>query len=151
MSTDLERPNTGTFLNHAHYFSVRVYIEDTDLGGVVYHANYLRFLERARSDLLRAAGIDQRAAIERGEGVYAVTKLQIEFRRPARLQDDLLVVSRLLEIRGASCVIGQRILRDQVLLAEATVTVAFIGPDGRPKRQPSAWVERFKHFLGGTG
>ena len=66
-----------------HRFPVHVYFEDTDLSGVVYHANYLRFMERARSDMLRAAGIDQRAAFESGEGVYAITNLAIRYRRRA--------------------------------------------------------------------
>ena len=79
----IEKPYEGAFVGDAHHFALRVYIEDTDLGGVVYHANYIRFLERARSDLLRAAGIDQRAAIEKGEGVYAVAELRIKYIKPA--------------------------------------------------------------------
>ena len=71
---------------------MRVYFEDTDLSGVVYHANYLRYMERARSDMLRAAGIDQRAAHEAGEGAYAIRDLAIRYRAPARLDDALMVV-----------------------------------------------------------
>lgn len=144
MNADLEKPYAGGFRGKTHYFALRVYIEDTDLGGVVYHANYLRFLERARSDMLRAVGIDQRAALESGQGVYAVAEAQIKYRKPARLDDALVVLTRLLEIHGASCVISQQILRGADLLAEATFTVAFITPDGRPKRQPAEWVQKFK-------
>jgi|SRR5579859_4074338 len=144
MSTELEKPYAGGFRGKTHYFALRVYFEDTDVGGVVYHANYLRFLERARSDMLRAAGIDQRAALESGKGVYAVAEVHIKYRKSARLDDDLVVVTRLIEINGASCVISQQILRGADLLAEATVTVAFITPDGRPRRQPAEWVQKFK-------
>src|SRR6516225_3066502 len=104
MSTEIQKPYQGAFQGNAHYFALRVYIEDTDLGGVVYHANYLRFLERARSDLLRAAGIDQRGAIETGKGVYAVAEVHIKYCKPAKLDDQLVIVSLLDEVRGASSV-----------------------------------------------
>ena len=151
MSTEMETPYAGGFRGKTHYFALRVYIEDTDLGGVVYHANYLRFLERARSDMLRAAGIDQRSALESGKGVYAVAEAQIKYRKPAKLDDALVVLSRLDEIHGASCLISQQILRGADLLAEATVTVAFITPDGRPRRQPAEWVQQFKAINERTG
>ena len=80
-------PATGRFVAAVHHFPLRIYFEDTDLSGLVYHANYLRYMERARSDMLRAAGIDQRAAHDNGTGVYAVTDLTIRYRRPARLDD----------------------------------------------------------------
>jgi acyl-CoA thioester hydrolase len=150
MRTEIERPYSGAFEGNAHYFALRVYIEDTDLGGVVYHANYLCFLERARSDLLRSAGIDQRAAIESSKGIYAVTEAHIKYCKPARLDDELLIVSQLAEVRGASSVICQKIMRGHDLLAEATVTVAFLSPDGRPKRQPVEWVETFRRIKGKT-
>ena len=146
MNTELEKPYAGAFKGNTHYFALRVYIEDTDLGGVVYHANYLKFLERARSELLRAAGVDQRAALENSEGIYAVAELQIKYCRPAKLDDELVVVTLLKEIRGASCVLCQKIMRGTELVADATVTVAFLAPDGRPRRQPPAWVEKFRHL-----
>jgi acyl-CoA thioester hydrolase len=148
MSTEIEKPYEGAFVGDTHYFALRVYIEDTDLGGVVYHANYLRFLERARSDLLRAAGIDQRAAIETGQGVYAVAEMHIKYCKPARLEDDLVIVSHLQQIRGASSIIGQKIMRGQDILVEATVTVAFLTAEGRPRRQPPEWVEKFHRIKG---
>ncbi len=150
MNTEIEKPYQGAFIGSAHYFALRVYIEDTDLGGVVYHANYLRFLERARSDMLRSAGIDQRAAIESGDGVYAVAEAHLKYRKPARLDDELVVVSHLEEVRGVSCVIGQKVMRGQDILVDATLTVAFLTLEGRPKRQPSEWVEKFKHFKART-
>lgn len=146
-----DQPVTGRFAQgprgHEHRYPVRVYFEDTDLSGVVYHANYLRFMERARSDMLRLAGIDQRAAFEAGEGAYAVADLQIRFTAPARLDDDLLVVSRVDAVRAASVVIGQAVRRGPDLLTQATVTAALVAPDGRPSRQPAAWTAIYKSLL----
>ena len=143
MGVNLDRPYQGAFVGRTHHFALRVYFEDTDVAQVVYHANYLKFMERARSDMLRAAGIDQRAAIESGEGVYVVSEVEIKYRAPAKLDDDLIVLSEVVTVRAASCVIQQRVMRGQDILAEARVTAAFIA-DGRPKRQPRAWVEIFQ-------
>src|SRR3546814_1355466 len=85
VKAQLDQPYQGGFVGREHLFALRVYFEDTDLSGVVYHANYLRFMERARSDMLRAAGIDQRGAAEAGDGVYAIADLGIRYMRPARL------------------------------------------------------------------
>lgn len=139
----------GAFVGNAHHFRVRIYYEDTDLSGIVYHANYLRYMERGRSDMLRLAGIDQRAAIEAGEGAWAVTDLAIRYRSPAKLDDDLLVVSTVEAVRGASVIIAQQILRGQDRLTEGRVTAAFLSPDGRPRRQPSGWADRFKAIMNG--
>lgn len=148
-----EKPNdlpaSGRFEGGTHRFPVRVYFEDTDLSGIVYHANYLRFMERARSDMMRHAGIDQRAAMAAGEGAYAVVDLAIRYKAPARLEDDLVVESTLGDIRAASCVIHQRVRRGRSILTEATVTAALVSPEGRPLRQPRAWVERFKRLKEG--
>ena len=127
-----------------HRYPLRVFYEDTDAGGIVYHANYLRFFERARSDMLRAAGIDQRAAIDGGLGAYAVSEMDIKWRKSAKLDDDLLVLSRVTNVRTASCSIHQRVMRGREVLAEARVTAAFLTPEGRPRRQPADWIERFK-------
>ncbi|NML10458.1 YbgC/FadM family acyl-CoA thioesterase [Sphingobium sp. AR-3-1] len=142
-------PATGRFLAAVHHFPLRVYFEDTDLSGLVYHANYLRYMERARSDMLRIAGIDQRANHEGGTGVYAVTDLQIRYRRPARLDDDLMVVSRVADVRAASCAIHQRVMRGQEELTDATITVAWLTPQGRPQRQPKAWTAIFTRLCQG--
>ncbi|HLH53538.1 MAG TPA: YbgC/FadM family acyl-CoA thioesterase [Verrucomicrobiae bacterium] len=147
MSADLEQPYRGAFVGNTHYFAVRVYIEDTDIGGVVYHAKYLGFLERARSDMLRSVGIDQRTAIENGTGVYAVAELQIKYLKPARLDDDLVIATNLSEVRAASCRIRQQITRRNEMIAQATVTAAFLGPGGRPRRQPAEWAEKFSSLL----
>ena len=132
-----------------HLFPVRIYYEDTDLSGIVYHANYLRYMERARSDMLRIAGIDQRAASENGEGHYAVADLQIKYRSPAKLDDELIVISAVEEVRAASCTIRQIIRRDDMILTEGQITAAFITLEGRPRRQPADWVARFQSILNG--
>ena len=148
-----DQPVEGRFEGDEHRFAVRVYFEDTDLSGVVYHANYLRYMERARSDMLRLAGIDQRAVFEAGEGAYAVADLAIRYRAPARLDDALLVVSRVTTVRAASVVIHQTVRRGAVVLAEADVTAALVAASGRPKRQPAAWLDIYQRLadLGPAG
>ena len=136
-------PASGILEDGEHCFPVRVYFEDTDVGGVVYHANYLRYMERARSDMLRLLGIDQRASLENGEGVYAVAEVAIRYRAPARLDEDLVVRSRVMQITPARCVIAQSVWRGETELTQGSVTVAFLDPAGRPRRQPAAWIERF--------
>jgi len=140
-------PLEGRFAGAEHHFPVRVYFEDTDLSGVVYHANYLRYMERARSAMLRAAGIDQRAAHEGGEGVYVVRDIALRYAAPARLDDTLTVVSRLISLKAASVVIQQRVMRDLALLTHATVEAAFVTPAGRPRRQPGAWARIFERLV----
>ena len=151
MGNSVHQPYEGTFAGRTHRFALRVYFEDTDAAGIVYYANYLRFMERARSDLLRVLGIDQRAALESGEGVYAVADVTIKYRRPAKLGDDLTILTDLLEIRAASVLIHQRVMRGDEILTDATVTAAFLSPDGRPKRQPRLWVETFERLEGESG
>ncbi len=143
--SDFNHPYEGAFVEGTHRFALRVYFEDTDVAGVVYYANYLKYMERARSDMLRAAGIDQRAALEAGEGVYVVAEAHIKYRAPARLDDALLVLSEIRQVRAASCLIHQRVMRGHEILADATITAAFIR-EGRPKRQPRAWVETFERL-----
>lgn len=148
-SRPLPQPATGSFAAGVHYFPARVYFEDTDLSGVVYHANYLRYMERARSDMLRLAGIDQRCNHESGEGVYAIADLKIHYRRPARLDDDLIVASRVTAVGAATCTIHQTVMHGDEILTDGEVTAAFLSPQGRPKRQPKAWVEIFTRLSQG--
>jgi acyl-CoA thioester hydrolase len=142
-----DQPVEGRFDGIEHRFPVRVYFEDTDLSGVVYHANYLRYMERARSDMLRLAGIDQRAVQEAGNGAYAVSALTIKYRRPARLDDALVVITRLMQVRAASVDIHQRVMCGTEILTEADVTAALVGASGRPKRQPHEWIETFRRLI----
>lgn len=144
----VDKPYQGAFVGKAHRFALRVYFEDTDVAGIVYYANYFRFMERARSDMLRAIGVNQRQAIESGEGVYAVAEAHIKYRAPAKLDDDLVVVSTVREVRAATVFIHQRVMRGDEILTDATVTAAFLSPEGRPKRQPREWVELFNRLKG---
>jgi acyl-CoA thioester hydrolase len=117
---------------------VRVYYEDTDFSGVVYHASYLRFLERGRTDYLRLSGVDQSALHEGGQGlVFAVRRMTIDYLAPALMDDVLIVETRLVELRGASLAIAQRILRNEDRVVTAEVRVAALA-GGRPARIPEA-------------
>jgi acyl-CoA thioester hydrolase len=146
MAIDLTPPG-GRLDGTAHYFPVRVYYEDTDLSGIVYHANYLKWFERARSDFLRLLGIDQRAVQEAGEGTFAVAEVTIRYFAPAKFDDAVIVESRATELRAASCRLHQRAFRDADLLAEAHLRVGFVGADGRPRRQPDAWRSAFANLM----
>jgi len=139
-----DRPYAGRFVDGEHRFAVRVYYEDTDAGGVVYHANYLRFFERARTDMLALLGADLGEALSSGEGGYVVTEAALKYRAPARLGDALVVASRMADLRAASCAVQQKVMRDGQVLVDGRLTVAFIGADGRPRRQPASWIEAFK-------
>jgi len=144
---DPDAPQQGRFVGREHRFPLRVYFEDTDFSGVVYHASYLRFMERARSDMLRVAGIDQSAAHSNREGVYAVAELTIKYHRPAHFDDALLVISTVEQVRAASCLIQQRVMLGDELKAEAKVLAAFLTSEGRPRRQPRPWIDAFERLL----
>ena len=147
MGGDRPKPADGIMRGRTHLFPLRVYFEDTDVAGIVYYANYLRFIERARSDMIALAGIDQRGALEAGLGVYAVAEVAVKYRAPARLGDDLVVATEIEEVRAASVLIHQQVMRGDQILADARVTAAFLSPEGRPRRQPAEWVEAFERFL----
>ncbi|MCP5279636.1 MAG: tol-pal system-associated acyl-CoA thioesterase [Thiobacillus sp.] len=123
---------------------VRVYWEDTDAGGVVYYANYLKFLERARTEWLSTLGLEQdRLAREEGV-VFVVRRVEADYLRPARFNDRLAVESRLESLNRASLVMGQRILRGDEVLLEAMVKVACVAhPDFRPAKIPSIVTKAF--------
>jgi len=148
-------PPGGCFDGSRHLYAVRVYYEDTDLSGITYHANYLRWFERARSDLLRLLDIDQRAAIEAEVGAYAVSEVNLKYLRPAKLDDDVVIDTICTELGAASCRMRQRAFRnfgrnmggEEELLSEATLRVGFISLDGRPRRQPVEWRAAFKAFM----
>lgn len=140
-------PPGGVLAGARHLYAVRVYYEDTDLSGITYHANYLRWFERARSDLLRMLGIDQRAAIETGEGAYALSEVNLKYLTPARLDDDVVIETRCTELGAASCRMHQIARRDGQTLCEAHLRVGFITLDGRPRRQPAAWRAAFQNFM----
>ena len=125
-----------------HRLSIRVYYEDTDFSGVVYHASYLRFMERGRTNYLRLLGADQRALFAEAETeapgfAFVVRSMKLEFLRPAHMDDLLDIVTRPVDVRGASITLHQEIRRGAVLLLEADVKVAFVS-GGRAKPIPKA-------------
>jgi acyl-CoA thioester hydrolase len=140
-------PPSGRIDDGIHRFPLRVYFEDTDLSGVVYHANYLRFMERARSDMLRLAGVDQRGTHDASGHAYAIASLAIRYRAPAKLEDALIVTSRVADVRAASVSIQQTVSRDTLILAEADVVAAWVSRDGRACRQPADWLARFRELV----
>lgn len=117
--------------------AVRVYYEDTDLAGIVYYANYLKFIERGRSEWVRARGIDQGRLREEAGLVFAVRRVEADYLKPARFDDLLAVETRLVDQRGARLVMAQRVLRGDEVLFTATVTLACIDRAGRPARIPA--------------
>src|SRR3954462_4490427 len=121
----------GAIRDGRHHMQIRVYYEETDFTGLVYHANYLRFMERGRSNYLRLLGADQRAlfaeaASEAPSFAFVVRAMTLEFLKPARMDDLLDVITRPVEVRGASITLHQEVRRGDVLLLEAKVKVAFI-------------------------
>ena len=133
-------PLDGEIRDGRHVLTVRVYYEDTDFTGIVYHANYLRYMERGRTNYLRLLGTDHRALFEQTAKeapgfAFVVRSMNIEFLKPARMDDVLEVFTEPHEIRGASITLQQRIMRGEELLVEASVRVAFIS-DGRARPIP---------------
>jgi acyl-CoA thioester hydrolase len=130
----------GAIRDGRHLMQVRVYYEDTDFTGLVYHASYLRFMERGRSNYLRLLGADQRALFAEAESeapgfAFVVRSMQLEFLKSARMDDVLDIVTRPLEVRGASITLHQQVRRGEVLLLDAKVKVAFVS-EGRAKPIP---------------
>lgn len=126
----------------SHRLPVRVYYEDTDFSGVVYHASYLRFLERGRTEHLRAAGFDQSALLADPGGLgFAVRRMTIDWLKPARMDDVLTVETRTTAIRGATLDNEQRVLRDGEVLLTASVLIACLSA-GRPTRIPDRLRDR---------
>jgi len=135
-------PLDGEICDGRHFLIVRVYYEDTDFTGIVYHANYLRYMERGRTNYLRLIGADHRALFEAAEKeapgyAFVVRSMMLDFLRPARMDDVLDVVTEPEEVKGASITLRQRVMRGEELLVEAHVRVAFIsGGRARPIPKP---------------
>ncbi|PVA05810.1 tol-pal system-associated acyl-CoA thioesterase [Thalassorhabdomicrobium marinisediminis] len=122
-----------------HRFGLRVYYEDTDLAGIVYYANYLKFIERARSEWVRELGVDQ-AAMKRDDGVvFAVRRVEADYHAPARYDDELVVETGVETVTGARLVLTQSVQRNGEVLFSATVTIVAIGESGAPARLPAAF------------
>jgi acyl-CoA thioester hydrolase len=131
-------PPQGAFDDGRHLFPIRVYFEDTDFTGLVYHANFLRFIERARTEMLRALGFHQ-SAIHAGESgaplFFVVARMQLEFLKPARMDDLLTVETRPLKITAAAIELEQIVRREAEILFSAKVLIAAVS-DGKPRRLP---------------
>ncbi|WP_409020035.1 tol-pal system-associated acyl-CoA thioesterase [Brevundimonas vesicularis] len=147
--TDL--PTAGRFDGKDHLLPVRVYYEDTDFTGVVYHANYVRYFERGRSDFLRAAGIGHTDLLESNDPLaFVVAELNIKYAKPARIDDALIVRTRYEVVKGVRMLIRQTIERDGEILARADVMAACIHLDGRPRRPSKLLIEKVKPWLSGA-
>lgn len=122
-----------------HRLALRVYAADTDASGIVHHSQYLVFAERARTEMLRAHGIARASLGDVGMGYWIVRRAALDCRSPARLDDELMVRSRIVAARGASCDIEQRVERGEETLVRVEVTVAFLNGRGRPVRMAADW------------
>ena len=120
----------------SHHWPIRVYYEDTDLAGIVYYANYLRFIERARSEWVRGLGVDQ-VAMKAGGVVFAVKRVEAEYHQPARYDDALEVETKVEAVTPARLTLWQGVRRGEALLFEARVVLVAIGPNGAPVRLPA--------------
>ena len=141
MSDDL--PSIGRIDDREHLFPVRVYYEDTDFTGVVYHATYLRYFERGRSEFLRAMGTPPD---REDHGAFAVTRITVDYRSPGRIHDALLVRTKFTGLRGPRLNFDQRIEREGVILAEAEVVAVAIHPDGRVRRPSAAEISHWEAY-----
>lgn len=134
---------SGHISDGKHVFHLRVYYEDTDFSGLVYHANYLKFCERARSDWLRVVGIDQ-MAMSGGSAHFVVRRMVCDFLKPAKFDDVVTIESHATELKGARFQMAQRILRGDEVVFTADVMVAIIDGRGRPMRVSADMAEKFQ-------
>ena len=132
-------PNSSGHIDgDVHRFPIRVYYEDTDAAGLVYYANYLKFAERARTEWMRLIGLDHKELRASAGGAWAVRRCEIDYLRPARLDDEIELGTRVLSLGGATADMEQIATRGDVELARLAVRLAFITPEGRPVRLPAA-------------
>lgn len=140
-------PTSGVVTDGVHRYPIRVYYEDTDAGGIVYHANYLRFAERARSECLRLVGWQHdRMLADTGLG-WVVRRATIDFRRPARLDDALVVETRLADMKGARMTARQTVHKEDDLLVGLDLELVLLTPSGRPGRIPAPLADAIRPFL----
>ena len=143
-----ELPTAGWFEDREHRLPVRVYYEDTDFTGVVYHANYARYFERGRSDFLRVAGIHHSSLLAQADpSAFVVTRLAMDFVKAARIDDALLVRTTYDTVRGPRMFITQTLTRGEDVIARAQVEAACITLDGRPRRPSRELVEALRPLL----
>ena len=137
---------SGALTQFGHRLMARVYYADTDFSGVVYHARYLEFFERGRSDYLRLSGVHHTELSQGKHGeriVWVVRRMEIDFRSPARMDDILTIDTRTEDISGARIVMAQHLKRGDEVLVEARVEAAISGEYGRPRRFPREWIAAF--------
>lgn len=138
-------PTAGVIDGREHLLPVRVYYEDTDFTGVVYHANYLRYFERGRSDFLRVAGVHHAELLDRDDpAAFAITRMELDFKRAARIDDALVVRTTYDAAKGPRLFISQRITRDEELICAAKVEAACIDLQGRPRKPPPGMLETLR-------
>ena len=148
MTPPSDAPTAGRFEGRAHLLPVRVYYEDTDFTGVVYHANYVRYFERGRSDFLRLAGIGHAQLLEIDPPLaFVVAEMALKFVKPARIDDALVVRTTYDAVKGVRLLISQTIERNGEELCRADVTAVCIHLDGRPRRPTRALVEAVRPWL----
>jgi|BEDMetMinimDraft_2_1075160.scaffolds.fasta_scaffold38070_2 acyl-CoA thioester hydrolase len=136
---------------HPHRYRLRVYFEDTDAGGIVYHANYLRYAERARSEFLRDLGLPHAEMMTRHGALFVVRRVRMDYLRPARLDDALEVETEVLEVGGASARLAQRFFREGEMLVGLEIGLAVVRVrDHRPVRLPAPWRDGLSRLLRGT-
>ncbi|MDX2276013.1 MAG: YbgC/FadM family acyl-CoA thioesterase [Hyphomonadaceae bacterium] len=145
---DVDAPSAGRFEGRVHVLPVRIYYEDTDFTGLVYHANYLRYFERGRSDFLRVAGVRHAELLAEAEPWgFAVNRIMVDFLKPARIDDALAVKTVYETIQGPRLFIAQELVRGGDILVKAAVEACCISLTGRPKKPPALLRERLKPFL----
>ena len=146
-----DQPTMGVFEGREHRLPVRVYYEDTDFTGLVYHANYLRFFERGRSDFLRVAGVGHAELLEAQPPLaFVVAEMTVKFLKPARIDDALTVRTRYEAIKGPRLIIEQAITRGDEVLCKAAVVAVCIHLDGRPRRPTAALIDKLRPWLAPT-
>jgi acyl-CoA thioester hydrolase len=148
MSGQTQEPSGGWFEGKTYVFPLRVYYEDTDLSGFVYHASYLRFMERGRSEFLRIVGAGHAGMMEAPEPlVWVVRRMDIGFLKPAKIEQALSVRTSVLELGGARMRLNQAVIRGEEPLVKAEVEVCIVTLDGRPRRVPDSTRKKLEFFL----
>ena len=146
----VEQPNIGWFEGRVHHYPIRVFYEDTDFSGIVYYANYLRFFERARSSYFRLVGFEHAKLWDSDDPLaFAIRKIELDYKKPARVDDHLVVQTTYDRIKGARLWVSQACYRGDDLLVTAVSEAASITPEGRPKRAPKDMVEKLAPYLEG--
>jgi len=144
----MTEPSSGWLEGREHCLPVRIYYEDTDFTGMVYHANYLRYFERGRSDFFRLVGVSHTALLALPEPTaFTIIRIELDFKRAARVDDALLVRTTYDDMKGPRLLVSQRIVRAEELIAEAQVQAVCIDMKGRAIRPPRAMVEQLRPYF----